>query len=698
MPAALQASGGNTGPCSGQSGILMYNEIQSVLDQTVNHCDSDIPNSASCSGGGSSASTVLPVFDEDAGVKYIVWDDNQWVSYDDADTFNVKMNYAHDHCIGGSMIWSMDQDDDSYTALKGLYPDIDAENQGLTEKNDKCIISECNVSSCGAGYKQLAVLVHLEGRRRDTVQPKCTDLLSMTCRSDPPQHLLTSVVKGELDMDLIDFCQDRNMNCPPTCTDGQVKPFCCVEGAPFSEFNCLWHGTAPLCQDNACPIGHVLLTTDIQGDASQPCSGSGTRSYCCNVDGRNTEPIPFDDIFPDTVPEGSLTFQEEFDPDEGVEEGKTGSGSTSFLPNDQEENESAFGEVFIDSPNSASVSSLDLKTNWVITSCHPTSDQPQSVPMDCSKGFSNSECSHVMIGGAEHTIVKVPQNCGRGPYARIASLDIHPDQGVLSSYHQSKKPADEPVYLLKFDYDFAVIPDANGPIYMRADLTDMPGYWDSVVESPPERKRWLQERGLQERWWGTFKNWLSKMTQVEKDTSVSRNFHWSDTWTIFHKEVSCPGPPEFEALIDISLDGQASLNSRYGFYLQATVVPPAFQAAYLYFSADAKAHAQFTLKGEASVRYDSSSIQFAKFGFPGLYYPGLLTVGPTLVLSGYGKFLSFSVQQVSKPCFSDGRNVSFRAVYKQPRVHIPDCQLQLRKDALQTTPGTTLLGQFSTLS
>lgn len=39
------------------------------------------------------------------------------------------------------------------SALKGLYPDIDAANGGLTEKNDKCIITECNVSSCGAGYK-----------------------------------------------------------------------------------------------------------------------------------------------------------------------------------------------------------------------------------------------------------------------------------------------------------------------------------------------------------------------------------------------------------------------------------------------------------------------------------------------------------------------------------------------------------------
>jgi hypothetical protein len=57
-----------------------------------------------------------------------------------------------------------------------------------------------------------------------------------------------------------------------------------------------------------------------------------------------------------------------------------------------------------------------------------------------------------MIGGAEHTIVKMPQNCGRGPYARIASLTPHSNQDILSHYHQSKKPATEKVYELQFDY------------------------------------------------------------------------------------------------------------------------------------------------------------------------------------------------------------------------------------------------------
>ncbi|KAJ7864427.1 hypothetical protein B0H14DRAFT_3443479 [Mycena olivaceomarginata] len=684
-PGCIWASGAKAGPCSGQSGILMYNEIQSILSTKDN-----------------SGNTPSPVFDETAGVKYVVWDTNQWVSYDDSESFAVKMNYANDHCIGGTMIWSMDQDDDKYTALKGLYPGIAAAGGGDIEKNDKCIISDCDVKSCGDGYNKMGVTQEdplSPGKRCDrliccpqnnspssctwrggdstpcnptckageqsiTTQTcesggtqafccsadfkesdyctyyDCQDADSASCQQNPPQTLFTTVIKGELDLDTIDFCQDVNKNCPPTCKKGQVKPFCCVTGVPFT--NCKWYGSPPLCHDNACPTGQILLTTDIRGDASKSCSGSGTRSYCCDYSGHDVDPIPFDDIFPDTVPEGSLDFEEEFDPDEGVKEGSTGSGTSSSLPNDQDENDTAFGEVFIDSPKASSVFFFgycdELGGHFVQS--WERSASIGWVLAYCSKSLSDSECSHVMIGGAEHTIVKMPDNCGRGPYARIASLTPHPNQDILSPYHQSQKPATEQVYSLKFDYNFAAIPASNGPIYMRADVTDMPDYWDTVVESPPERKRWLKERGLEkrgleQRWWGSFKNWLSKMTTVEKDTSVSRNFHWSDTWTIFHKEVACPGPPSFQASIDVSLTGQASLNSRYGFYLQATVVPPSVQAAYLYFSADAKAHGQFTLKGEAVVQYDSSNIQFASFGFPGLYYPGLLTVGPTLALNGY---------------------------------------------------------------
>lgn len=77
----------------------------------------------------------------------------------------------------------------------------------------------------------------------------------------------------------------------------------------------------------------------------------------------------------------------------------------------------------------------------------------------------DSGCGHVFIGQTENTIIKMPTSCGLGPYARITSLAVHPDQTILSgTSHQDQIPQNEKVYALGFDYNFAEIPESNGPV------------------------------------------------------------------------------------------------------------------------------------------------------------------------------------------------------------------------------------------
>ena len=58
----------------------------------------------------------------------------------------------------------------------------------------------------------------------------------------------------------------------------------------------------------------------------------------------------------------------------------------------------------------------------------------------------------------------MPKSCGLGPYARIASLEIHLDQDILPTKHKARKRSTENVYSLKFDYNFLAIPQSNGPV------------------------------------------------------------------------------------------------------------------------------------------------------------------------------------------------------------------------------------------
>lgn len=39
-----------------------------------------------------------------------MWEGDQWASYDDADTFAMKIDYANQHCLGGTMVWAVSLD------------------------------------------------------------------------------------------------------------------------------------------------------------------------------------------------------------------------------------------------------------------------------------------------------------------------------------------------------------------------------------------------------------------------------------------------------------------------------------------------------------------------------------------------------------------------------------------------------------
>jgi chitinase len=87
-PGCPFSGGAKKGKCTGESGILSNSEIQDIISENG----------------------LTPTLVKEDAIKYMVWNTDQWVSYDDEETLKMKLDYANKLCLGGTMIWALDLD------------------------------------------------------------------------------------------------------------------------------------------------------------------------------------------------------------------------------------------------------------------------------------------------------------------------------------------------------------------------------------------------------------------------------------------------------------------------------------------------------------------------------------------------------------------------------------------------------------
>lgn len=75
----------NAAPCTDFDGVMSLVEIQQLIKRR----------------------NLKPQYLPDSMMKQITWDD-QWIGYDDEETFAAKKNFADGLCFGGTMVWSID--------------------------------------------------------------------------------------------------------------------------------------------------------------------------------------------------------------------------------------------------------------------------------------------------------------------------------------------------------------------------------------------------------------------------------------------------------------------------------------------------------------------------------------------------------------------------------------------------------------
>jgi chitinase len=93
---------------------------------------------------------ATPIKDTTAAVNYMVYGKDNWISYDDRETFQEKIDFANDRGLSGILIWAIDLDNQNLDALKTVSGKQDLrrgikDSQVFTDfsAKDSCYITDC---------------------------------------------------------------------------------------------------------------------------------------------------------------------------------------------------------------------------------------------------------------------------------------------------------------------------------------------------------------------------------------------------------------------------------------------------------------------------------------------------------------------------------------------------------------------------
>ena len=256
-------SGAKAGPCTQSVGTLSFSEIERII-----------------------ASGAKVIKYDTAAVKMVVYDTDQWVSYDDVETLKMKVQYANAHCLSGTMVWAASLDSANGSAAHALSLATGRQaislfkNGGPEDPILSCQLGECG-QPCPAG---LSPVQRNDGKNKGNtgIDTGCTGGTSKlyccpsndmpTCRWRGQAPFCGSKGGNECDSDEVEVTSSTSGTGKP-CWTGHKKLCCTKTGSNSPASHCKWHGSAPFCASFAqCPSSQQVLTkTTIGAGGEQPC-------------------------------------------------------------------------------------------------------------------------------------------------------------------------------------------------------------------------------------------------------------------------------------------------------------------------------------------------------------------------------------------------------------------------------------------
>lgn len=322
------------------------------------------------------------------------------------------------------------------------------------------------------------------------------------------------------------------------------------------------------------------MTLDLDPRGPSPrtsaCDNGRQRAFCCEPPGGSERPfVPFnlENLFPSKLlppPESIPTYDLV----------SFGGAFTSFKIEEPNASGVAF---FLIAGEGSAVTSMKKRDNpgLEFVDCpYDVLSRPnhelQTARIICM--HSNiTDCFKVEAGGVEDTIVQMPDECGGPSWSRAISLTRSFNQ-TLPKHIAERIPTSD-VYDFQFDYNIGLVKRDTGRLSIRLDYSNVPGYWDAVVDSPGKEKRDLNT--LVDRFFDNGKkdDWYSKFNglQFKKNNGLSVSEKLNNL--VFHNGQICEyNDPDalnntVGESISLATEGNVSTTLHYGFSMIATWQP-----------------------------------------------------------------------------------------------------------------------------
>ncbi|KAJ7830738.1 hypothetical protein B0H14DRAFT_2365610 [Mycena olivaceomarginata] len=276
---------------------------------------------------------------------------------------------------------------------------------------------------------------------------------------------------------------------------------------------------------------------------------------------------------------------------------------------------------------------------WKILGCAPDA-LTQDIRLVCVGDAST--CQHLYEGhGAADTIVRLPESCGKGPFARVQKAWVPADQSIPASIAAriARRDGTTPqVQAITLDTNFAAADNSKtGSVNLAIMGVNVPGLNDALDSDAvlaAQRRSRLGERGIT--------NFVSNAAKCMLTLILVRAAlpaaDFSKKVSLFETSLECPPDLILAAEASIGLDATAHAVVTVGVAASGTIVPPKVnsQAKLCSTGLTADLNGELTLKAELSGKLDSGNKLLFEAGIPGLDFPGILTLGPSFQVNARG--------------------------------------------------------------